>query len=165
MVNLANMCAITIQVEFGSFEQAEKLEQDLNVMLERNDNGSGFLKLDQMSLGHVYVRRCNHEITIEGEVKWGTNDDEMKSLLHWFQARADVCTFEVTYEEPGCGLFGTYSYDDMEPDVLLNVYVPQEKWPADYDRDDWFDKLYNLLETDSEDRQIDLKTGGDNADI
>lgn len=156
---MTNICKLDIQVEFGSFEQAQKLELELQSLIERNEHGSGFMHLDKMSLGYVYLRRCNHELTIEATVKCGTNDEEMISLLKWFQSRADVCTFEVLYEEVAGHLLGTYDYDDMEPEILWHHQLPEDKWIEDDGSDDWFDRLYDRLENESVDTMIKLKQG------
>ena len=158
---MANMCYLDISVELGSFEQADAMEKELDSMIEKNDHNVGFMRLDQLSLSYVYLQRYNHEVVIEAQVRWGTNNDEMKSLLRWFQARADVVTFEASYEEVASHMLGSYTYDDMEPDILWHHFLPESKWPEDEDSDTWFDRLYDLLENESTDRALKLTKQGD----
>lgn len=160
---MANMCYLDIRVLFGEPDKlASKMEKELPGLIERAPNGSSYMKLDQLFLSHVYVRRDGHEIKIEGLVRWGTNDEEVISLLNWFQKKGTVAYLEVTYEETAGHLLGTYVYEDMEPDILWHHFLPEDEWPEDEDSDDYFDQLYHLLDTVSTD--IDIKLTKGNSD-
>ena len=153
---MANICYADFDITAPDEQHADKLENTLNSLMNKESNGVWYLSIAGCCLSDVYLDRCGMLLHIESTVKWGFNDKEVKALFRWFKKEADICEFVLRYEEDASHMYGEYVWDDMEPALIWQHYLPAKYWPEDENRDDYFDQIACRFEAHPKSRMIRL---------
>ncbi len=72
--------------------------------------------------------RDRDTVQIFGWVKWGFSDDDVKTFLAWLMVNAGVKELRMDYDEPGCLLYGNYTYAGQK---LTKCSLPGTNYPED----------------------------------
>lgn len=153
---MANSCYADFNIICPDSECANKLKQTLHALMKKEDNAVNYLEIGGCFLSYVYIFQSGFTFHIESQVEWGFSDKEVKALFRWFKNEGDICEFEVTYEETASHMYGTFFWEDMEPDFILHTYLPEEQWPEDEDDAHYFGAIAKRFEQNPKDRKIRL---------
>ena len=148
---MANWCSVEAEIDCLDNRQAETLYQKLvTAKTEADKRNQGFYVGSDRYFFDATIEFFDNTVTLAGSVKWGFSDEEMISFIKYLKSIAVIESAEICYEEGGCLLYGKYSYENG---TLTDTYLPAECFP-DYDEENYYLQLEQLLETKSQTKTI-----------
>ena len=149
---MANWCAIDVTLTLKNEKTAKSLYDSLE-----QEKEEGCLDF------HGDVVFCNADITLEpkfggikiyADVKWAFDCDDMICFVKWLGLFVPVLelTASVSYEEPGCCIFGKYTLNNG---ILEDHYLEDKDLPKspDYDDDEAYSAYYDEIYAKIDDKE------------
>ena len=149
---MANWCAIDVTLTLKNEKTAKSLYDALEQ--EKEEECLDF---------HGDVVFCNADITLEpkfgeikiyADVKWAFDCDDMICFVKWLGQFVPVLelTASVSYEEPGCCIFGKYTLNNG---ILEDHYLEDKDLPKspDYDDDEAYSAYYDEIYAKIDDKE------------
>ena len=127
---MANNCIVGITVT--TFTEADggrlyDLLTGAKILADKKQEGI-FIGCKSRYLFDAEFFRDRDTVQIFGWVKWGFSDDEVKTFLAWLKAQTGVKELRIDYDEPGCLLYGNYTYAGKK---LIKCSLPETNYPED----------------------------------
>jgi len=127
---MANNCVVGISVTTFTEADGEKLHDILTgakILADKKKEGI-FIGCEHRYLFDAKFFRDRDTVQIFGWIKWGFSDDEVKTFLAWLMVNAGVKELRLNYDEPGCLLYGNYTYAEKK---LMKCSLPETNYPED----------------------------------
>ena len=130
VVKMANNCMVGITVTTFTESDGERLHDILTAakMIADKKQEGVFIGCPNRYLFDGKFFRDRDTVEIFGWVKWGFSDEEVKTFLAWLMVQAGVKELRIDYDEPGCLLYGNYTY---AANVLVKCCLPEINYPED----------------------------------
>ena len=148
---MANWCSIEAEIVCFDGWEAETLYQKLfkdKTKADKRDHGF-YIGSDRYFFDST-IEVNGDTVTLNGSVKWGFTDDESLAFIKHLKSVVPIKSAEIKYEETGCLIYGTFSYEDG---ILYDTYLPESCFP-DYDEETYYEQLDELLKTNSLCKQL-----------
>ena len=130
VLKMANNCMVGITVTTFTEADGERLHDILTAakMIADKKQEGVFIGCQNRYLFDGKFFRDRDTVEIFGWVKWGFSDEEVKTFLAWLMVQAGVKELRIDYDEPGCLLYGNYTY---VANVLVKCCLPEINYPED----------------------------------
>lgn len=142
---MANVCLIDMILTLESESEACQLYTDLlHRTGDATKRGEGVWTGSERYLFDAILNKSQNIVMISGWVKWGYSTEEIIMLLKFINEISVIKIAQICYKENSNLLMGEYIYDGK---MLLQKFLPQEKFPQDNGRDDFETSIKSIYST------------------
>lgn len=129
---MANTCLISAYIINGDKAANAKIHETLtNLAAEANGKLEGFRAGSDRYIFDARVTNEKDEATVlDGWVKWGYEDDEVKALVKFLEAIAPYESLVLECTTPDSEAHAKYIYN-ARTRQLVCVELPGDRWPGD----------------------------------
>ena len=149
---MANICFVSLKIEFRSKRAALKVNAALTQLKEAADQQrKGFYAGSDRYIFDAAFYVYEKEVSMAYWVKWGYSDEEVIALIKFLNEISPIKSLQLHYEEGGCLLYGEYIYS---AGILSCRELPVEHYPDATDSDSDQEHLQQAFEQYGTTREI-----------